>query len=497
MAAAGPWLAMTEASAATTISVPGDQATIQAAIAAAADGDTVVVGPGTYVENLDFLGKDVSVVSSRGPAATVIDGNQGGSVVTFGVGEGPSATLEGFTIQNGIATFESGYSGGGVHISGSSPTIRGNVIVRNASCEGAGIGVNFASPLITGNTISDNRPEGCSGGVGGGGISVTGEGSTRIVGNTISDNSSYYGGGIALFAAGTPVIRDNIIRNNEAGEGGGISIVNRSDASIVQNLIVGNSAGQGAGLYLLVPAGDRGPIVVNNTIADNTNGAGLFLSGFGDQVRVVNNIVVAPAAYPAILCDPSYSPAPPQLSFNNAYSGQATAYAGSCAGAAGTNGNISADPLFVDSTAGDYHLRQGSPSIDAGTTGAPDLPAKDLAGLPRVVNGQVDQGVYEAQGSGSPPTGPCSQVVSPDGRRFVKCRIIDMQGIRLVRVTDATTMVREQSIPLSCTPRSVVKALTIRIPDDGHAHRVNVTDCSGDRSAFMVAPNGVVGPVGV
>jgi len=51
---------------ASTINVPKDQPTIQAGINAASNGDTVLVAPGKYVENINFMGKAITVTSSGG-----------------------------------------------------------------------------------------------------------------------------------------------------------------------------------------------------------------------------------------------------------------------------------------------------------------------------------------------------------------------------------------------------------------------------------------------
>ena len=350
-------VSVSTATAQTTIRVPADQPTIQAAIGAAVNGDTVLVAPGTYVELLNFSGKAITVVSEGGPAATVIDGSRAGAVVTFNSGEGRTAVLRGFTITNGGGGFS---GGGGVTVSNASPTIESNVIRGNTGCDGVGINVSFGSPRIANNEISGNVRSGCSGGVGGAGIKVGGASTAVIEGNVIADNglTGGSGGGISLFAAGAPVIRNNVIVRNSvsgvspAAQGGGIWIVNQSDALIVQNLIAGNSAGEGGGVYWLVPSGARGPRLVNNTIADNLatvagRGSAVFADGFDVNAVLANNVLVAPAGQTALYCGNFNDPNAPVIGFNDVFAAGGPAYGGICADRTGVNGNRSGDPLFV------------------------------------------------------------------------------------------------------------------------------------------------------
>ncbi len=240
--------------------------TIQQGIDAASDGDMVIVAPGIYIENIHFAGKNV-ILTSTDPldagivAATIIDGNQSGPVVSFEGTEGETCVLSGFTIRNGKADDGGGICGG-TSENRTHATIHNNVITGNswgglAHCDGvleqnvisgnSGGGLYVCDGIIRGNTITENS---AGSGEGGGLADCDG----LVQNNIITHNSAALGGGLADCDG---VIEGNEVSYNTASDasssgwwrqadGGGLA---RCQALIQDNTISDNLAEEGGGLY--------------------------------------------------------------------------------------------------------------------------------------------------------------------------------------------------------------------------------------------------------
>lgn len=97
--------------------------------------DEVLVAPGTYLENINFGGKAMTLLSEQGPEVTAIDGGAAGAAVIFNDGEGSNSIISGFTIHNGTDKVGGGQAGG-VTLTFASPTIVSNIFRNNQQGNG-------------------------------------------------------------------------------------------------------------------------------------------------------------------------------------------------------------------------------------------------------------------------------------------------------------------------------------------------------------------------
>jgi predicted outer membrane repeat protein len=371
----------------------GDSRTVQGGINLATSGDTVWVHPGRYVENVRFNGRSISLLSTDGAEATILDGSgQSESVVRIIDGEGPTTVLEGFTITGGGGP---SVDGAGVNLFGSEPRIRGNIIKGNTADSGGG-GLYCIGSSIEGRwspQIEDNLFVGNQAGTLGGAILVQGNATPIIVGNTISQNTVVQGdgGGIAVFARlDGIVIRENWIEGNVAGDhGGGIEVIGRGgspdfplDIEITKNVILENTARaseftgeSGGGMEL----SGTDAWVHHNTIVGNT---GFALAGtfggaivvFYDSSPVIElNIIAHTVSGGGIYC---LSGTQPTIRNNLAWDNAGGEGWGACSNWWHENGNVYADPLLCDWKSGVYTVAENSPALTnpAGPMGAFDSP---------------------------------------------------------------------------------------------------------------------------
>jgi len=344
---------------ANTLHVPGQYTTIQGGINAAVNRDTVLVAPGTYVENINFLGKSIIVMSEQGANFTTIDGNQAGSVVTFESGEDENAVLLGFTVTNGLGGGSyPNYTGGGITCKNSSdPTITNNVITLNsASSSGGGIAsLDYSNPIITNNIISMNIAS-SGGGIYGDDSFLT------ILDNTITENvATFYGGGIYAYYTGA-IVQNNIIKGNRASyKGGGMGILEATHTSypiwdVIDNIIADNSAETGGGgISIQCDFPPPGHNITNNTIT-------------GNQANLGGAIALYLSAYPVITNSILWGNSAPEIYVSEGGGEPTVNYTDIQNGWTGV-GNIDEDPLFIYPDQNDYRLQWGSPCID---TGSPD-----------------------------------------------------------------------------------------------------------------------------
>lgn len=430
-----------------TIHVPDQVPTIQGGIIIASDGDIVELADGIYTglgnRDIDFLGKAITVRSASGnPTLCVIDCEATDADrhrgFYFHSGEGSGSLLEGVTITNGYMN-----SGGGVLCELSSPTILRCLFTTNhAEPElfqdqgGGGIACHdHASPAIMectfqGNTsgfggamhIHDNSSPtvmDCdfshNNGSLAGAVFLDYYASPDMSGCRFTENSANSGGALFSTNCSGPVFTDcEFLWNVADGGSGGAFMSMGCGADFTDCIFRGNSSaadGGAIGCYMSEvdllrcvlydnSAVDRGGAIScvdwslayawSSTFYGNTasEGAALSAARLESSVALFNSIVAFSTHGEAIHCELNCDAS---LSCSDVYGNAGGDWVGCIADQLGSDGNITADPIFCGPENGDFRLRSDSPCLPGNH---PD---------------DVDCGLIGALGEGCSPPTPIEQ----------------------------------------------------------------------------------------
>ena len=264
-------------------------ATIQWGIEMSVQSDTILVLPGTYVENINYNGKNIAVGSlflttndTSYISQTIIDGDSTGVVVSFSSGEDSTALLSGFTITNGFSTWS-----GGINVSYSSPTLSNLLVTRNTAEEGGG-GINCynAGPRIEFTTISENTATDAAG------INAWESDGVVISNSLIMNNSSMEGpGGIFIGKSDLKIENSTISYNTvEQGSGGGISMLQSApeieNVEIMENLAENN----GGGINIWSSSPTLIDCIIDGNVTNGGEGGGISCGG--DSLVLINSVVI-------------------------------------------------------------------------------------------------------------------------------------------------------------------------------------------------------------
>ena len=322
--------------------VPAEYATIQEAISASTDRDTIIVAPGTYSENINYNGKNIVIASYGLPYGnvdafiqnTIIDGGGAGSVVTMNSGEDSSAVLYGFTIQNGNADY-----GGGIMIESSEPTFEHLLIQDNQANYGGGVYARYdGEPIFNHVTVIEN---------------TAGQGAGMRFRDDADAKINYC----------------RIQWNTSTGEGGGI-YCNNADPDISYTALVGNVANEGGdAVYLKInceAALTNTTLVGHGSPESDMNSAVFCVTNSAVQLK---NSILWGNLGPNVEFSPTSNPNAVTVNYCDVENGEDGIWTNDNGTMNWLDGNIDQDPLFCDSWNWNFSLSEDSPCAETGLDG--------------------------------------------------------------------------------------------------------------------------------
>lgn len=432
------------------IHIPADQPTIQAGIDISVESDTVLVQPGTYIENINYNGKNITVASlfltlqdTLYINQTIIEGNQYEDIIIFENEEDTTSVLTGFTIKDGntgikcinsnprlinlhisnneehgiylfnfqsiisnVCSYNNGYwydiDGVGIYIENSILLINETSVYNNtaaglepfSACKGTGIAIINSEVEIKNSHIEENGNADF-------GAGIYCSYSTLDLDNvTVKSND---GGGIWISNSDT-TIKNSILSDNYYANGNAIHFGSIEPRTLLlENCLIRNnhSTVYGGAIHFC----DNSTLIINSsTISNNiSSSGGAIFTGLNAEIIINNSILwqnIPQEIYRSTYVD---DPVDVYVSYSCITNGETGIDLTGFGNLYWLSGNIIFDPLFINPEENDYHLQNSSSCIGAGidTINIGDLtlvaPEFDLDenSRPNPTGSMPDIGVYE------------------------------------------------------------------------------------------------------